>query len=224
MSSFEDALSYVSRLSSNAFSIFVGAGLSMNCGMPDWNTLIEPYFRSLGIVDSNIPNTRIMQYALHSPAEYSLFLNQLKNSINDCKPLPVQRLIARLDLPRIWTTNYDGVLESAYSDEGMLFQVVAKNEDLFSLDFHKNQIIKMHGSLTAEKTTDIVLLESEYESYIYNRPDIYQLLRSDIMSKSFLYFGFSFDAPNLRAIIASVWNTKNTGIPSFLFTVPPSAL
>ena len=50
-------------------------------------------------------------------------------------------------------------------DERIPYQIVAKDEDIFDLDHRSNQIIKMHGSLTKECNTDIVLLESEYENY-----------------------------------------------------------
>ena len=136
-------------------------------------------------------------------------------------PQVAHRLIARLNLPRVWTTNYDGLIEDAYRDECMLYQVVAEDDDLYNLDYRTNQIIKMHGSLTREKTTDIVLLESEYENYMLRRKEITHLLENDIRTKSILYLGFSFDDPNIRRIVSSVWNQKEVGNPSFLFTVPP---
>lgn len=214
-------IEHINSLSDNALSIFIGAGLSKLCGLPDWKKLVEPYAVRLGLVDNNLPYPRIMQYALNNKAEYSLFLARLRDASAYCNPRVVHRLIARLNLPRIWTTNYDGILESAYDGECVLHQVVACDDDIYQLDYHRKQIIKMHGSLTDDKTTDIVLLESEYENYILYRRGIYQLLQTDIRSKSFLYFGFSFDDINIRRIVASAWNQKNFGKPSFLFTVPP---
>ena len=213
---------YINGLSNNAFSIFVGAGLSKACGLPDWQELITPYAIKLGLTDNNLPYSRIMQYALKNKADYSFFLTKLKNANNRCAPRAVHRLIARLNLPRIWTTNYDGILESAYEGECIPYQVVSTDDDIYQLDYQRNQIIKMHGSLTENKTTDIVLLESEYENYIFYRSGIYQLLQNDIRTKTFLYFGFSFDDLNIRKVVASVWNQKELGRPSFLFTVPPT--
>ena len=222
MKDYKQCIEYINSLNSQAISVFVGAGLSKSCGMPDWGKLVEPFKKSLGLKNENIPYTRIMQYSLNDKSEYSMFISQLKSLGESCSPQAVHRLIARLNLPRIWTTNYDGILENAYKDECMLFQVVAKDDDIYNLDYNRNQIIKMHGSLTTEKMTDIVLLESEYENFIYYRKGVYQLLQNDVKTKSIIYLGFSFDDPNIRRIVSSVWNQKGCGYTSFLFSVPPS--
>ncbi len=208
-------------LNYQAISIFAGSGLSKPCGLMDWETLVTPYAEALGIKPSEMPYPRILQYSMSNKADYSSFRNRMKSSIEKCNPKDVQRLIARLNLPRIWTTNYDGLIEQAYSEERIPYQVVATDDDIFDLDYRSNQIVKMHGSLTREKNTDIVLLESEYENYISKRKGIYQLLQNDIKTKAILYLGFSFDDPNLRNIVSAVWNQREYGHTSYLFTVPP---
>ena len=221
MKEYEKCIEHINRLNSQAISVFIGAGLSKSCGMPEWGELVEPYSRELGLDSINLPYSRIMQYCLNDKAEYSLFKSDFLIKSNSCKPNVTHRLIARLNLPRIWTTNYDGLIENAYDDECLSYQIVASDDDIFSLDYNKNQIIKMHGSLTTIKTTDIVLTESEYENYIYYRRGIYQLLQNDIKIKSILYLGFSFDDINIRRVVSSVWNQKEFGSVSYLFTVPP---
>lgn len=189
--------------------------------MPDWGDIVEPFAKDLILNPKEVPYPRILQYALHRKASYSMLLSSLKLWEGKYHPQVAHRLIARLNLPRVWTTNYDGLIEEAYRDEGMQYQVVAEDNDLYNLDYQTNQIIKMHGSLTREKTTDIVLLESEYENYYLHRKEISHLLENDIRTKSMLYLGFSFDDPNIRRIVSSVWNQKTVGTPSFIFTVPP---
>jgi len=160
---------------------------------------------------------------LQSDTEYNRFVINFKKSADSCNPRPTHRLIAKLNLPRIWTTNYDGILEKAYKDELMEYHIVADDKDIYALEYDKNQIIKMHGSLTDEKKTDIVLTESEYEKYLEKRNAIYHLLKNDVKSKVFIYLGFSFDDINLRRIISSAWDdsSKTAGKNSFLFIEEP---
>lgn len=207
----------------NAISVFVGAGMSVSSGLPQWDGLAKPYKQKMKIKDStDIPYERIFQYAFGtSNAEYVRFKNGICDLNNNAKPQPVHRLIARMNFPRIWTTNYDGLLEKAYNDENMSYQLVAKDEDIYRLDYERNQIIKMHGSLTDDCITDIVLMESEYENYIQKRNAIYQLLQTEIRSKNIIYLGFSFNDINLRRIISAVWNQGTEGKLSYLFTVAP---
>lgn len=221
MSDFDACTHYISQLNEQSISAFIGAGLSKPCGMPDWEELVKPYAQKLGINPKEMPYPRILQYSLHQKADYSFFLATLKSLEDKCHPQVAHRLIARLNLSRIWTTNYDSLLERAYQDECMRYQIVASDDDLYNLNYRSNQIIKMHGSLTQEKTTDIVLLESEYENYHFHRKGIIHLLENDIRNKCILYLGCSFDDPNIRRFVASVWHQKVTGTPSFLFTVPP---
>ena len=216
-------LDRIGELQNSAISIMIGSGLSVSSGLPTWDQLIEPYIQQLDLRNQHIPYERVLQYALNSNTDYNDFLFSFKRKAEKCMPNPVHRLIAKLNLPRIWTTNYDGLLEKAYRDEMMGYQIVAEDEDINLLDFSKNQIIKMHGSLTNEKTTNIVLLESEYENYIDKRNAIYHLLKNDIKSKTFLYLGFSFNDSNIRRIVSSAWNysSRPFGKPSYIFTVPP---
>lgn len=207
----------------NAITVFLGAGMSANSGLPQWSDLVKPYKQSMKIKASTaVPYERIFQYAFGTNrAEYLRFKNEICVLNDKVEPQPVHRLIARMNFPRVWTTNYDGLLEKAYRDENMSYQLVAKDEDIYQLDYERNQIIKMHGSLTSEYKTDIVLTESEYENYIQNRKAIYQLLQTEIRSKSIIYLGFSFDDINLRRIISAVWNQGTEGKISYLFKVPP---
>ena len=220
-SSYKKCLSYMNQLSISSISVFVGAGLSKPCGMPDWSELVKSCADDIGLDMKSEPYPRILQYSLGKKASYSIFCENLKQQQNKCQPQVAQRLIARLGLPRIWTTNYDGLLEQAYADECIPYQIVAEDKDLYFLNYQHNRIIKMHGSLTSEKTTDIVLLESEYENFALHRKGILHLLENEIRTKSILYLGFSFDDPNIRRIVSSIWNVEQPGHPSFLFTVPP---
>jgi hypothetical protein len=207
-----------------AVSVFVGAGLSKPAGLPDWNELIKPYADELGLSLSDLSQTRLMQYACgNNKAKYSRLKQELKAKIRLCNPLPVHRLIARLAVSRIWTTNYDSLLEDAYEEEGIIPEILTDDVDIVNSCYDCPQIVKMHGSLTRRNETDIVLTECEYENYEQNRKGIYSLLQNDMKSKSFLYLGVSFDDPNLRKINAAIWNNQDSGKPGYLLTVPPDA-
>jgi hypothetical protein len=220
---YNECIDYLESLPSNAISIFIGAGISKGCGLPTWDELVAPYVKELNVSSQNISYERILQYALSGQAQYNRFLSQLKGKISKAKASPIHQLIARLDVPRLWTTNYDGLIESSYREQDTEYQLVAKDTDLYSLSFEMNQIIKMHGSLTNEKETDIVLLESEYEYFNIGREQISRLFQMEILSKTILYMGVSFNDYNIRRIVSSIWlanREENRAKASFLFTVP----
>lgn len=49
MENYESCVEFISKLSNQSISVFVGAGISRECGMPDWGELVEPYAKKLGI-------------------------------------------------------------------------------------------------------------------------------------------------------------------------------
>lgn len=205
-------------------SVFVGAGLSIDAGLPSWYELVEPLAKELDIPTEGIPLERVLEYICgESKSKYSLLIYSLKKKIQKANPQTSHYLISKLGVGRIWTTNYDDLLEKAYQRGNYDLEVVTNDRQLNNTDLSKSQLIKMHGSLSniSDDYDDIILLESQYENYEDSRKDIYNLLKNDICNKRFLFFGVSFNDINMRRIWASIWKHKKTGHPSLLFTVPP---
>lgn len=205
-------------------SVFVGAGLSIDAGLPSWYELVKPLADELDIPTEGLPLERVLEYICgESKSKYSMLIYSLKKKIQEANPQASHYLISKLDVGRIWTTNYDDLLEKAYQRGNYDLEVVTNDKQLNNTDLSKTQLIKMHGSLSniSDDYDDIILLESQYENYEESRKDIYNLLKNDIRNKSFLFFGVSFNDINMRRIWASIWNHKKAGHPSFLFTVPP---
>jgi hypothetical protein len=57
----------------------------------------------------------------------------------------------------------------------------------------------MHGD--AESPVDVVLLRDDYEDYARRSPLFIDVLTADLISKTFLFLGVSFDDPNLTFIL-----------------------
>lgn len=61
----------------------------------------------------------------------------------------------------------------------------------------KCTVIKIHPD-------DAVLTKDDYETFNDKREFFQQLYVSDLLSKTFLFIGFSFDDPNLEFILARI--------------------
>ncbi|MGN0334376.1 MAG: SIR2 family protein [Lachnospiraceae bacterium] len=221
---YEEAANYCIKYLEGSLCVFAGAGLSMGTGLPSWSGLVKPLADELGISESQLPLPRILQYAYgENKARYSSFVHQFRKEIQKAKPLTAHHLITRLDVNRIWTTNYDDLIEKAFHANGIPVEVITNDHQLSNAELLQKQVIKMHGSLSSitDDYDSIVLTEGQYENCEIGRTAVYNLLRNDIANKSFLFLGVSFDDMNMRKIWASVWYNKKAGKPSFLFTVPP---
>ena len=196
-----EAADYCVRNLLSSLSVFVGAGFSKTADLPDWNELVRPLAEELEISIHDIPLPRILQYACgHNKSKYSLVLHELKKRISAAQPQPGHYLLTNMGINRIWTTNYDDLIEKAYFQENKPLEVITNDFQMQNSDFSCNQLIKMHGSLSSisDNYDDIILLESQYENFELTRRNICNLLQNDISCKSFLFLGVSFDDINMR--------------------------
>ena len=60
----------------------------------------------------------------------------------------------------------------------------------------------MHGD--KDFPEEVVLIKDDYETYQDKRELFATALRGDLLSKTFLFIGFSFDDPNLEYILGRI--------------------
>lgn len=63
-------------------------------------------------------------------------------------------------------------------------------------------VYKMHGDV--DFAADAVLTKDDYIQYDRNHPFFRSVLQGDLISKTFLFIGFSFEDPNLDSIISQI--------------------
>jgi hypothetical protein len=71
-----------------------------------------------------------------------------------------------------------------------------------SLPRHDAILYKMHGDI--KQPQDAVLTKDDYENYNAKRQLFTTALQGDLVSKTFLFIGFSFDDPNLSYILSRI--------------------
>lgn len=109
---------------------------------------------------------------------------------------------------KIYTTNYDKILEATATRLGKEFKVVTKAQDL-SMQKLEPAIIKLHGDL-CDGTDDkfcfdgnihhrYIISREDYVSYPKEHEAFTQLMRISLLQGTFCMFGFSGDDPNFKA-------------------------
>lgn len=114
------------------------------------------------------------------------------------------RAITRLDLPLLFSTNYDQLLEQAYARAGLRLDV-SINEDQFRATLPRRperHLVKMHGSI--ENATTVVLTRSDYARSRSLRREMFHYLRGELAQTTFLFIGFSLSDPNFNLIFDDV--------------------
>lgn len=189
---------------------FVGAGFSAALNLPTWETMLRELcsrtegsmsFDELSLATGK-DYLQIAEYLfLKNDRQIGPIRRQLERSLgNHESPLlsgPHVELV-NLGAAQIYTTNYDDLIETTYRSLGRPITPVVLPKDVAAADTERTQIVKYHGDLSYERT--LVLTESAYYKRLDFESPMDLKFRSDLLGKSVLFMGYSFNDVNIRII------------------------
>jgi hypothetical protein len=186
-------------------AVFAGAGLSRSSGYVDWKTLLKPLARDIGLnIDKEDDLVAVAQYYRNERGNRSA-INQaiIESFANETKDNENINILTRMHIDTYWTTNYDKLLENGLRRNNRKVEVkVDKDQLAVTLPDRDAVLYKMHGDV--ERPADAVLTKDDYERYDIKRPLFRTALQGDLISKTFLFVGFSFEDPNLDYILSRI--------------------
>lgn len=195
---------FVEELAEENAAIFAGAGLSLPSGIVDWKGLLNPVATELGLdVDKEHDLISLAQYHFNEHKRHVLNQRLIAEFSSGHKITENHRILARLPIRTFWTTNYDRLIETALEESGRTPDVKYTVKQLALTRPKRDAIVyKMHGDV--ENPDDAVLIKDDYEKYPIARGPFVNALSGDLVSKTFLFLGFSFTDPNLDYVLSRV--------------------
>lgn len=197
---------YLKEMSNDSAAIFAGAGLSAGSGHVDWKGLLADFAEDLGLdIDKETDLISLTQYHLNKNA---LNRSQLTKKIVDefhhgTHPNQNHRILARLPISTYWTTNYDKLIETSLKDAGKIVDVKYTTPQLATtVNGRDVTLYKMHGDV--EHPNNTILSKDEYEKYHQTHAPFISALGGDLLTKTFLFIGFSFTDPNLDYVLSRI--------------------
>jgi hypothetical protein len=196
---------FVKAMREGNAAVFVGAGLSRSCGYVDWKGLLKDLATELGLdIDQETDLIALAQF------HQTKHMNRAKldrliieEFTKDTSLSDNHRLLARLPIDTVWTTNYDKLLEDAFRDAHRRVDAKKTPDSLqLPLPGRSVTVYKMHGDVDSPQ--DAVLTKEDYETYDLTRELFSIKLKGDIVGKTFLFLGFSFTDPNIDYILSRI--------------------
>ncbi|WP_421937370.1 SIR2 family protein [Phenylobacterium sp.] len=197
---------YLKELEAGNAAIFAGAGLSAPAGFVDWRELLRGLADELDLnIDLESDLVSVAQFHVNAAGDNRNRLNQavIDALAADNPPTHNHRTLARLPISTWWTTNYDQLIERALRDAGKIVDVKVDTLQLANTRPRRDAIVyKMHGDV--DRPNEAVLTRDDYEGYNVKRGAFTSALAGDLVSKTFLFLGFSFTDPNLEQVLSKV--------------------
>ena len=206
----------------DAAAIFVGAGVSIGAGYPSWKELLQDIGEELGVRSGDVLDlAALAQWSISRSAGKTRILTVIRNEVGVDKPVPVPlEVIARLPIRTIWTTNYDRLIERAFSAIGRPVDTISASSDLaIRARPGAARLYKMHGSV--DRLDDIVISTDDYELYRNRRGAFLPLLQAHMTSFSMLFVGLSFTDPNIRHVLSLIRESFHAAPPEHFAIVRP---
>jgi hypothetical protein len=196
---------YVAAIHDQNAAVFAGAGLSIPAGIVDWKGLLRNIAREIGLdVDRETDLIAVAQYHLNEYGSRHKINQALVSEFSARAKLTTNHeVLASLPIRTYWTTNYDTLIEDALRAAGKTPDVKSTPANLATTAPKRDAVVyKMHGDVSQPDRA--VVTRDDYERYGRDRQLFSTALQGDLVSKTFLFVGFSFSDPNLEHVMSRV--------------------
>jgi len=190
---------------------FIGAGFSKNAflpvgyKMPDWAELTAALAKDAGTPRGATAPVVAQRYQQRFGRVQ--LVEAVREALHPDKATPGKshRSFAQLPFDTIYTTNFDLLLEEAYSQAARPFRsLVGEHQLPFHAGRIASSIVKMHGDLRHEE--HIVLTQDDYDSFMDRYPVVATHLAAMLITRTPLFLGYSLTDPDfgqIRRIVRS---------------------
>jgi len=182
--------------------LFTGAGISATVGIPTANEL-------LSIIQEKASLHEVTDFAnTMSIAEAKIGRHELVSTIltslrkDGHPPSKVHSLIASIPFDVIVTTNFDTLLETAFSFAGRTCFTVVSPDELVYADTSDILLIKIHGSI--DRPDSLILTSSEYRTFEAQKSLLVQTLTYYFVTRTVLFVGHSLRDESILRVIQDI--------------------
>lgn len=189
---------------------YCGAGISALSGFNDWFT---SYLKIFGTLNSSFllsmcSLVEAAQLLAANPEHRSHLFDLIKLHFSkSAKPTEFHFSIVKSAASRIWTTNYDSLLEKAITISETNRNVVRNDEEFKEKLFEANLVVKINGDFDSARyrddlNWDVIFTEEQFDRMDSTRKEIWSAFENEYRQKCIIFVGSSFSDPALKRLIS----------------------
>lgn len=196
---------YAGALREQNAALFAGAGLSIPAGLINWAELMKDIAADVGLdVDKEHDLVTLAQFHVNERGGRGRINQKLVSEFAErAQRSQNHALLASLPITTYWTTNYDHLIEDALRAARKRPDVKINTDSLATTLPRRDAVVyKLHGDVT--QPGDAIVTKDDYETFDDKRGLFATALRGDLIAKTFLFIGFSFNDPNLGYVLGKI--------------------
>ena len=202
------------QIDKNKAVLFVGAGLSQEAGLPGWPELLREmlvWAGKHGITLSDQDSRELQAYI--EACDFLLVAEEMRDRLGkehfrrymtetfhrpELTPTDTHRILPHIPFSAVLTSNYDNLLETAYTVAlGLTPRVFTQVETPELMAAHRDgkfYILKVHG--TIDRIDTLVLSRQDYREVMLMKPAYRLFLINLLVSNTVLFLGFGLSDPD----------------------------
>ena len=194
---------------------FVGSGLSRPLGLPDFSELIAFIAEELGydpeVFKLNGTSWQLAEFYVLRNGSIGALRSEMDRRFNpsndEIKKSRAHAALVKMELPVIYTTNYDQIIERAFTIGKKPCCPIRNLKDIAAAPSNSTtQVVKLHG--TFEDDESLVLTETSYFDRLNFESPLDIKLRADMLGKALLFLGYSLNDINVRYMLYKLHKLK----------------
>lgn len=202
--------------------LFIGAGIGSHLKgpngqpAPDASSLAKELAEAFSIDTTNYELSKISQIVQLRKGRTELE-SFIRKRLGSLEPDENFRWLFTLRWKAIFTTNYDGSIQRAYDINPTPLQrpiTISSTSDLVEFDRRfEVPIYHLHGTVFDTSKSQLVITEDDYLRFRDRRNMLFELLKKEFATSTFLYIGYSNRDPNWKFVFNDI---KAEFLPSSL--------
>ena len=197
--------------------LLLGAGASVPSGGKTGQALAQHLCDALS--GGDIESDDLSEACSLLEARYGrpALVQALAEDLKELRPDGSLVALMSLDWARIYTTNYDQLVERALAQIGREVQIIRTNLDFAKLDSGKLELLKIHGCVTRDRgyghSDSMILTEQDYSTYDTYREALFAKLQFDLHTKNVVIVGQSLKDRHLRDLVDRIASLRRSREP-----------
>ena len=216
---------FAADLNPGATVLFLGAGASIESGAPSGEDLAKYLWKELA--EGDPPSTDLVEVAsiLENRRGRIALVHAIRNRFKNLQPAGGLLLLPLLEWRCLYTTNFDRLIERAYSRAHVQLTVVRSNYEYQVAERPSDICLyKIHGCINQDEDKGskarMTLTERDYEEHASFRQAMFKKLEADLFGGNVVFVGYSLRDAHLRERIVEAARAKaDSGAPGHIYAL-----